>query len=61
MFNFVKRIVLIDCFKRLEMRAKKFGVTVLSSDAKKLVRAERFGMNSNSSSTGLSGNTVVSQ
>lgn len=32
------------------MRAKKFGVTDLSPDAKKLVRAERFGMKDNSSS-----------
>lgn len=27
------------------MRAKKFGVTALSSDVKKIVRAERFGLN----------------
>ncbi|XP_060517734.1 SAP domain-containing ribonucleoprotein [Cylas formicarius] len=32
--------------ERLEMRAKKFGVTALSDNAKKLVRAERFGNNS---------------
>lgn len=32
------------------MRAKKFGVTDLSPDAKKLVRAERFGAKDNSSS-----------
>ncbi|XP_030767970.1 SAP domain-containing ribonucleoprotein [Sitophilus oryzae] len=31
--------------ERLEMRAKKFGVTALSDDAKKIVRAERFGAN----------------
>jgi len=29
--------------ERLEMRAKKFGVTTLSVDSKKLARAERFG------------------
>lgn len=40
------------------MRAKKFGVTAFSSDAKKLVRAERFGL-SNSSNTVSTGNTVV--
>lgn len=33
------------------MRAKKFGVTDLSSDAKKLVRAERFGAKDNFSSS----------
>lgn len=56
--NLIFQSGLTDCFKRLEMRAKKFGVTVLSSDAKKLVRAERFGTNS-PSSTVSSGNTVV--
>lgn len=41
------------------MRAKKFGVTAFSTDAKKLVRAERFGMG-NASNTISTGNTVVS-
>lgn len=40
------------------MRAKKFGVTDFSSDAKKLVRAERFGK-SNDSSNSLSNKTTV--
>lgn len=39
------------------MRAKKFGVTAFSDDAKKLVRAERFGISNSSSSIG-SGKTV---
>lgn len=47
-------------FKRLEMRAKKFGVTAISSDAKKLVRAERFGLSNNSLNTFSSGNSGVS-
>ncbi|XP_066141583.1 SAP domain-containing ribonucleoprotein-like [Euwallacea fornicatus] len=42
--------------ERLEMRAKKFGVTTLSDDAKKLARAERFGVGSNEKST--SGNSI---
>lgn len=32
------------------MRAKKFGVSTVSADAKKLVRAERFGLDNGSSS-----------
>ncbi|KAJ8960791.1 hypothetical protein NQ318_020086 [Aromia moschata] len=36
--------------ERLEMRAKKFGVSALSVDAKKVVRAERFGLGGNSTS-----------
>lgn len=42
------------------MRAKKFGVTAISSDAKKLVRAERFGLSNNSLNTFSSGNSGVS-
>ncbi|XP_056644523.1 SAP domain-containing ribonucleoprotein isoform X1 [Diorhabda sublineata] len=37
--------------ERLEMRAKKFGVTALSVDAKRAARAERFGTTSSSSIT----------
>lgn len=33
------------------MRAKKFGVSAFSVDAKRAVRAERFGTNSTSSSS----------
>ncbi|KAJ8920859.1 hypothetical protein NQ315_015651 [Exocentrus adspersus] len=36
--------------ERLEMRAKKFGVSSISADAKKVVRAERFRTNSSSPS-----------
>lgn len=44
------------------MRAKKFGVTDLSSDAKKIVRAERFGTkNSVSSESKSSKITVVNK
>ncbi|XP_050309666.1 SAP domain-containing ribonucleoprotein [Anthonomus grandis grandis] len=37
--------------ERLEMRAKKFGVSSLGDEAKKLARAERFGQTSNSSNS----------
>lgn len=50
--------------ERLEMRAKKFGVTNLSDDAKKLARAERFGKgaggNTNSASSIKLNNTNAS-
>ncbi|CAG9864885.1 unnamed protein product [Phyllotreta striolata] len=45
--------------ERLEMRAKKFGVTNLSTDAKKAVRAERFKDNSSSSITSSNVNTNI--
>lgn len=41
------------------MRAKKFGVTDLSSDAKKIVRAERFGTKNSSSSDTISNKITV--
>ncbi|KAJ8970876.1 hypothetical protein NQ314_001001 [Rhamnusium bicolor] len=46
--------------ERLEMRAKKFGVVAMSIDAKKAVRAERFGTNSNSASSIKSTNVATS-
>ncbi|XP_056644525.1 SAP domain-containing ribonucleoprotein isoform X3 [Diorhabda sublineata] len=45
--------------ERLEMRAKKFGVTALSVDAKRAARAERFGTTSSSSITSSKVNTSV--
>ncbi|XP_057666315.1 SAP domain-containing ribonucleoprotein [Diorhabda carinulata] len=45
--------------ERLEMRAKKFGVTALSMDAKRAARAERFGTTSSSSITSSKVNTSV--
>lgn len=41
------------------MRAKKFGVTDLSSDAKKIVRAERFGTKNSNSSDSVSNKITV--
>ncbi|KAG5885378.1 hypothetical protein JTB14_023765 [Gonioctena quinquepunctata] len=47
--------------ERLEMRAKKFGVTALSQDALKVIRSERFGSNNTSAAsiTSASVNTSV--
>ncbi|GLV48631.1 uncharacterized protein CBL_06039 [Carabus blaptoides fortunei] len=48
----------LNAKQRLEMRAKKFGVA-LSPDAKKEVRAQRFGPNSTATSAAAAGRTTI--
>nr|CAH7767601.1 unnamed protein product [Callosobruchus chinensis] len=46
--------------ERLELRAKKFGVSAVSTDIKKAVRAERFGLSDNSANSITSDKTAPS-
>ncbi|VEN34330.1 unnamed protein product [Callosobruchus maculatus] len=46
--------------ERLELRAKKFGVSAVTTDIKKAVRAERFGLSDNSANSITSDKTAPS-
>nr|CAH7767902.1 unnamed protein product [Callosobruchus chinensis] len=50
----------LEMTKRLELRAKKFGVSAVSTDIKKAVRAERFGLSDNSANSITSDKTAPS-